>query len=136
MIEIAEFKPEEIDDTIEALDTLQGILVPFFKKMNFEGLGEQDAPDFVRSITLAKHALIAMVNFLEKKMKGVDEVKELATLRAERDAAVRALEGSCHECKHYTGFHHRGKCINCRHDFYGAQGHSNWEWRGPQQEET
>ena len=68
MIEITEFKTEEIDDTIEALDTLQGILVPFFKKMNFEGLGEQDAQDFVRSITLAKHALIAMGDFLEKKM--------------------------------------------------------------------
>ena len=57
-------------------------------------------------------------------------------VKAERDAAVRALEGSCHECKHYTGFHHRGKCINCRHDFYGAHGNSNWEWRGPQNTDT
>lgn len=70
MIEITEFKPEEIDETIEALDTLRDIISPVLRSIDGDGMGEQDVQDFVRHLTLAKHALIAMGDFLESKIKG------------------------------------------------------------------
>lgn len=70
MLEITEFKPEEIDETIEALDTLRDIISPVLRSINGDGMGEQDVQDFVRHLTLAKHALIAMGDFLESKMVG------------------------------------------------------------------
>lgn len=69
MLEIAAFKPEDIDQAIEGLDGLQAIIVPVLRQINHEGVGEQDIQDFLRHITLAKHALIAMGDFLESKMK-------------------------------------------------------------------
>ena len=68
MIEIAEFSPNEIDEAIEGLDGLQGIIAPFLRSVNEDGMGEQDVQQFVRHITLAKHALIAMSDFLESKI--------------------------------------------------------------------
>lgn len=68
MIEIAEFRPEEIDEAIEGLDGLQGIIAPFLRSVNKDGMAEQDVQQFVRHLTLAKHALIAMGDFLEGKM--------------------------------------------------------------------
>lgn len=68
MIEIAEFRPEDIDETIEGLDGLQSIIAPFLRSVNKDGMGEQDVQQFVRHLTLAKHALIAMGDFLEGKM--------------------------------------------------------------------
>lgn len=82
MIEIAEFRPEEIDEAIEGLDGLQGIIAPFLRNVNKDGMGEQDVQQFVRHLTLAKHALIAMGDFLEGKMKPntpltLDELREM-----------------------------------------------------------
>lgn len=68
MLEIAAFKPEEIDEAIEGLDGLQSIIVPMLRKANYEGMAEQDIQQFQRHIILAKHALIAMGDFLESKM--------------------------------------------------------------------
>lgn len=73
MIEIAEFKPNEIDEAIEGLDGLRSIIVPFLRNVNKDGMGKQDAEQFVRHLTLAKHALIAMGNFLEGQMGGTNE---------------------------------------------------------------
>ena len=72
MLEICEFKPEEIDDAIDGLDGLQDIIVPLLLKTNHDSMGEQDAETFKRHITLAKHALIMMGNFLEAQMRGGD----------------------------------------------------------------
>jgi hypothetical protein len=69
MIEIAKFSPEEINEAIDSMDALQEIVVPFLKKQNYEGMGEQDIKQFKRHIMLAKHALIAMGDLLESKMK-------------------------------------------------------------------
>ena len=69
MLELCEFKPEEIDEAIGGLDGLQEIIVPFLRKVNGDGMGEQDAQQFQRHIMLAKHALIAMGDFLEKQMQ-------------------------------------------------------------------
>ena len=66
MIEICEFKPEEIDEAIEGLDGLQKIIVPIL--MRSSSTPEQDAQQFVRHIMLAKHALVAMGAYLEVKM--------------------------------------------------------------------
>ena len=68
MIEIAEFSPNEIDEAIEGLDGLQSIIAPFLRSVNKDGMGEQDVQQFVRHLTIAKHALIAMGNFLEGQM--------------------------------------------------------------------
>lgn len=66
MIEICEFKPEEIDEAIEGLVGLQKIIVPVL--MRSSSMPEQDAQQFVRHIMLAKHALVAMGAYLEVKM--------------------------------------------------------------------
>lgn len=71
MIELCEFKPDEIDEAIDGLDALCEIIVPILRKVNGDGMGEQDAQQFQRHIMLAKHALIAMGDFLEKKMQEV-----------------------------------------------------------------
>ena len=68
MLEITEFRPEEIDEAIESMDGLQDIIVPILRQINKDGMGEEDIRQFVRHITLAKHALIAMRNFLEERM--------------------------------------------------------------------
>lgn len=70
MLEICEFKPEEIDEAIDGLDGLQKIIVPMLRQANYEGMAEQDIQQFQRHIILAKHALIAMGDYLEGKMKG------------------------------------------------------------------
>ena len=68
-IEISKFTPNEIDEAIDGLDDLQDIIVPMLRKANFEGMAEEDVQQFKRHIMLAKHALIAMGDFLESKMK-------------------------------------------------------------------
>lgn len=69
MLEIAEFKPEDIDGAIEGMDGLQQIIVPLLRKANYQGMAEQDIQQFLRHITLAKHALVAMWDYLEGKMQ-------------------------------------------------------------------
>lgn len=69
MLEICEFKPEEIDDAISGMDGLQQIIVPMLRKANYQGMADQDIQQFLRHITLAKHALLAMGDFLEGQMK-------------------------------------------------------------------
>lgn len=68
MLEIVEFKPEEIDEAIEGLDGLRAIIAPVLREINCDGMGEQDVQQFVRHLTLAKHALVAMGDLLEEKM--------------------------------------------------------------------
>lgn len=68
VIEIVKFRPEEIDEAIEGLDGLRDIIAPVLRRINGNGMGEQDAQQFIRQLTLAKHALIAMGGFLEGKM--------------------------------------------------------------------
>lgn len=69
MTEIVKFHPEEIDEAIEALDGLRNIIAPVLRRINGDGMGEQDAQQFIRHLTLAKHALIAMGGFLKTEMK-------------------------------------------------------------------
>lgn len=71
MIELMKFRPEEINEAIEGLDGLRDIIAPLLRRINGDGLGEQDAQQFIRQLTLAKHALIAMGGFLEAEMKMV-----------------------------------------------------------------
>ena len=68
-IEISKFTSNEIDEAIDGLDGLQEIIVPMLRKANFDGMTEEDVQKFKRHIMLAKHALIAMGDFLEFKMK-------------------------------------------------------------------
>lgn len=72
MFEIAQFKPEEIDEAIVSLDALGDILAPVLRSINGDGMGEQDVQQLIRHLTLAKHALIAMGDFLETEMGGND----------------------------------------------------------------
>ena len=55
MLEICEFKPQDIDDAISGMDGLQQIIVPMLRKANYQGMAEQDIQQFLRNITLAKH---------------------------------------------------------------------------------
>ena len=66
-IEICKFTAEEIDEALEGLDGLQKIIAPLLKKIDYEGKGDEDAVQFRQCIKIAKHALIAMADFLEKK---------------------------------------------------------------------
>lgn len=68
MIEIAEFKPEDINEAIEGLDGLRDLIAPVLRSANKDGMGEQDVQQFVRHLTLAKHALIAMGDSMEGQM--------------------------------------------------------------------
>lgn len=69
MFEICQFRPEAINEAIEGLDGLQKIIVPFLRSENFEGIAEQQIQQFKQHIMLAKHALIAMGDMLEAKIK-------------------------------------------------------------------
>jgi hypothetical protein len=69
-IEICKFDKAEINEAIEGLDGLREIIVPFLRSANYEGMAEQDVQQFKRHITIAKHALIVMGNFLEGKTRG------------------------------------------------------------------
>ena len=73
MLELCEFKPEEIDEAIEGLDGLQEIIVPILRRENYQGMSDQAIQQFQRHIMLAKHALIAMGDFLESKMQQAGE---------------------------------------------------------------
>ena len=68
MIEIAEFRPEEINEAITSMDGLRNMIAPVLRSINKDGMGEQDVQQFVRHLTLAKHALIATGNLLEGQM--------------------------------------------------------------------
>ena len=76
MLEIGKFTPGEIDAAIEGLDGLQGIIVPILQQENYENMADKDIQEFKRHIMLAKHALIAMGDYLEGKMT-VQENKPL-----------------------------------------------------------
>jgi len=41
-MEVVRFTPEEIDEAIEGMDGLQEIIVPLLRKINLEGMAEQD----------------------------------------------------------------------------------------------
>lgn len=71
MTEVVKFRPEEINEAIEGLDGLRDIIAPVLRRINGDGMGEQDAQQFIRQLTMAKHALIAMGGFLEAEMKMV-----------------------------------------------------------------
>ena len=88
MTEIVKFRPEEIDEAIEGLDGLRDIIAPLLRRINGDGMGEQDAQQFIRQLTLAKHALIAMGDFLEEKMT-LMRAHELA--KAEKDGRLVVL---------------------------------------------
>lgn len=69
MLEICQFRPEEIYEAIEGMDGLQEILVPVLRKAMGNGNGtEQDIQQFIRHVMLAKHALCAMGDLLEERM--------------------------------------------------------------------
>lgn len=72
MLEITKFRPEEIDEAIEAMDVLRNIMGPFLRSVNADGMGEEDVRQMVRYLTLAKHALILMGDYIEKMMGGND----------------------------------------------------------------
>ena len=46
--EILVFSNSEIDEAIDGLDGLQEIMVPLLRKVNHEGMGEQDAQQLKR----------------------------------------------------------------------------------------
>lgn len=69
MLEICQFRPEEIDEAIEGMEGLQEILVPVLRKAVGNGNGtEQDIQQFQRHVMLAKHALGALGALLEERM--------------------------------------------------------------------
>lgn len=71
MLEICQFRPEEIGEAIEGMDGLQQVVVPVLRRAMMNGRGtEEDVQQFLRHIMLAKHALIAMGDFLQKQMGG------------------------------------------------------------------
>ena len=72
MLEITQFQPEEIDEAIEAMDVLRDIMGPFLRSVNYDGMGEEDVQQMVRHLTLAKHALILMGDFMERMMGGIN----------------------------------------------------------------
>lgn len=75
MLEICQFRPEEIDEAIEGMDGLQQILEPVLRRSVINGNGtEQDVRQFQRHVMLAKHALIAMGDFLEGQMGQASDI--------------------------------------------------------------
>lgn len=70
MLEITQFQPEEIDEVIEAMDILRDIMGPFLRSVNADGMGEEDVRQMARHLTLAKHALSLMGDFMEHMMGG------------------------------------------------------------------
>ena len=69
MLEICQFRPEEVGEAIDGMDGLQEILVPVLRKAVGNGNGtEQDIQQFQRHVMLAKHALAAMGALLEERM--------------------------------------------------------------------
>lgn len=65
MIDICQFKSEDIEDAIVALGELRDHLVPFFQRTNLDGMGETDAKAFTGHIALAQRALVAMAGFMD-----------------------------------------------------------------------
>ena len=49
-MEVVRFTPEEIDEAIEGMDGLQEIIVPLLRKINLEGMAEQDIQQFKKHI--------------------------------------------------------------------------------------
>lgn len=89
VIELAKFQPEEIDEAIEGLDGLRDIIAPVLRRINGDGMGEQDVRQFIRQLTLAKHALIAMGGFFETGMKMVQASSNAPLTLAE----LREMDG-------------------------------------------
>lgn len=106
-MEISEFRPEEIDEAIDGLDGLQEIIAPVLRKLNVDGMGEQDVQQFVRQLTLAKHALIAMGNFLEGKITESEAFNTPLTLKELRELGrepVWLQSGALDHYDIFTGF--------------------------------
>lgn len=65
MIDICQFKTEDLETAIVALGELRNILVPFFRQNNLDGVGEDDAKTFAGHVALAQHALVAMAGYMD-----------------------------------------------------------------------
>lgn len=68
------------------------------------------------------------------------ELKSLAeNAERERNAAVEQLHGTCSACKHYSAYHQKGKCKNCKWDNANQAclieyQDDCWEWKGLQED--
>lgn len=64
-IDICQFKTEDLETAIVALGELRDVLVPFFRRNNLDGMGEEDARTFAGHLALAQHALAAMEVYMD-----------------------------------------------------------------------
>lgn len=110
MIELAEFHPEEIDEAIEGLDGLRDIIAPVLRRINGDGMGEQDVQQFIRCLTLAKHALIAMGDFLEGKM-APEPLNSPLTLEQ-----LREMDGEAVWISYFAGGPNVCMLVDAKHD--------------------
>lgn len=66
--------------------------------------------------------------------------KQLASVTAERDAAVEMMRGNCEYCKHFLGsFETSEKCSACKNEHvitYKPRKADNWEWCGAGKERS
>lgn len=91
MIEICQFTPEDIGDAIAGLDGLRDILVPVLDRAMDGGHGSrEDVQQFIRHLTLAKHALAAMADILERRMGAGPHQRQALS------AALLAVEKEAH----------------------------------------
>lgn len=64
-IDICQFRTEDLETAIVALGELRDVLVPFFRRNNLDGMGEEDARNFAGHLALAQHALAAMAGYMD-----------------------------------------------------------------------
>lgn len=79
--------------------------------------------------------LRAKIFMLQTNIESLE--KQITQITAERNAAIEQLHGECSACKHYSQYHAKGKCKNCKWDNASLsrpveRWDDCWEWVGLQ----
>lgn len=97
MIDICQFKCEDLEAAIVALGELRDHLIPFFQRTNLDGLGESDAKEFTGHLALAQHALVAMEGYMDFVLHSKDPKRLHGPNGMPFSAAMAYMEASREE---------------------------------------
>lgn len=117
---------EEIDNLgIEFPDT--NVYVPIEKIWDLPEIDPETLP-IVQKLRAKNFMLQTNIESLEK---------QITQITTERNAAIEQLHGECSACKHYSQYHAKGKCKNCKWDNASLsrpveRWDDCWEWVGLQ----
>lgn len=97
--------------------------------------------ELLEQVEVAENKIRLLDHYLDiLAQSNADFAGGMIVAEKERDAAVRQLHGKCSSCIHYSKYHKKRKCENCKWDNANPAclreyQDDNWEWKGVDDDE-